>query len=120
MPQQLVLDRQLDSAKNLAWWMYVAHAACLLFSLGALSVLPLILNYVQRPATTGSFVHSHHGWMIRSFWCYLALIVLGGLLFATIIGIPLAWLVWVGAWMWKAYRLVKGISALNRNEAMPA
>jgi uncharacterized membrane protein len=39
----------------------------------------------------------------------------GGLLAVTIIGIPVAWLVWVGAWIWKAYRLIVGFIRLNEN-----
>jgi uncharacterized membrane protein len=42
-------------------------------------------------------------------------VFVGGLLFATLLGIPLAWLVWGGAWLWKIYRLIRGISALNSN-----
>ena len=118
MSQELILDRQLDSAKNLAWWMYMLHAASFLFSLGAFSFVPLIINYVQRPSTGGTFVHSHHTWMIRSFWWYAVFMFIGFALFMTLVGIPLAWLVWVGAWLWKAYRLITGILALNRNEPM--
>lgn len=120
MSQELVLDRQLDSAKNLAWWMYLLHALSFVFSLGAFSFVPLFINYVQRPSTVGTFVHSHHTWQIRSFWWYLAFMLLGGLLWLTIIGIPLAFVVWVAAWLWKAYRLITGLLALNRNEAMYA
>ena len=43
----------------------------------------------------------------------------GALLFMTIIGIPLAWLVWLGAWVWKAYRLLRGFLDLDKNRAMP-
>jgi hypothetical protein len=31
----------------------------------------------------------------------------------------LAWLVGMGAWIWKAYRLLKGILDLSDNKAMP-
>jgi len=118
MSQELILDHQLDSAKNLAWWMYILHGLTFVFSLGACSFIPLIINYVQRPSTYGTFVHSHHTWMIRSFWIYAVMMFIGFVLFMTIIGIPLAWLVWVGAWLYKAYRLITGILALNRNEPM--
>ena len=39
--------------------------------------------------------------------------------FFTIILMPLAWLIWCLAWIWKAYRLIKGIIYLNDNKAMP-
>jgi uncharacterized membrane protein len=46
--------------------------------------------------------------------------ILGGLLFATVVGIPLAFVVWGAAWLWKAYRLLRGFFALNDNKPMPA
>jgi uncharacterized membrane protein len=37
----------------------------------------------------------------------------------TIIGIPLAVLVWGVAWLWAAYRIIRGFLDLNSNRAMP-
>jgi uncharacterized membrane protein len=119
MSNELVFDSNLASSKNLAWWLYLGHAASFLFSLGLLSFLPLIVNYLKRGDTAGTFVHSHHTWQIRSFWWYVLWMVVGAALFMTFIGIPLAWLVWIGAWLWKAYRLLKGIIDLNANKPMP-
>jgi uncharacterized membrane protein len=119
MDQAIVLDRPLQSAKNLAWWLYIGHGASLLFSLGALSWIPLIINYVKRGDSAGTFVYSHHGWQIRSFWWYFAWIIVGAVSFMTIIGIPLAYLVWGIAWLWKLYRLIRGLIDLNDNKAMP-
>lgn len=119
MNQDLVLDSSLQSAKNLAWWLYLGHAASLVFSLGAFSFIPLIINYVKREDAANTFVYSHHGWQIRSFWWYLVWMALGGVLFMTIVGIPAAFLLWTVAWLWKLYRLIKGIVDLNDNKAMP-
>ncbi len=119
MNQQVVLDTQLQSSKNLAWWLYIAHGASMLFSLGAFSFIPLILNYVKREDAANTFVYSHHGWQIRSFWWYLIWMTLSGILFLTFVGIPAAFLVWTVAWLWKLYRLIKGIVDLNDNKSMP-
>ena len=119
MPQEIVLDNRLQSVKNLAWWLYMAHAASFVFSLGMFSFIPLIINYVKRDDAADTFVRSHHTWQIRSFWWYLAWMALGALLFISFIGIPLAWLVWAVAWVWKAYRLLKGFLDLNDNKPMP-
>jgi uncharacterized membrane protein len=119
MAQELVLDTKLQSAKSLAFWLYVFHSASFVFSLGAFSWIPLIINYIKRDDTVGTFVHSHHSWQIRSFWWYLVWMVIGGILFFTFIGIPLAWLIWTLAWVWKAYRLIKGFIFLNDNKPMP-
>lgn len=119
MSQELVFDDQLQAQKRLVWWLYLFHGASFVFSLGALSWIPLIINYLKRSDAEGTFVYSHHSWQIRSFWWYLFWMALGVILFFTIIGIPLAWLIWTGVWIWKAYRLIKGMLDLNESKAMP-
>lgn len=119
MAQELILDSDLQSRKTLAWWLYIFHGASLVLSLGLFSFIPLIISYVKRDDAAGTFVYSHHNWQIRSFWWYLIWMAIGGVLFLTIIGIPLAYLIWAGAWVWKAYRLIKGIVDLGNNKPMP-
>lgn len=119
MSQQLVLDSATEDAKQMARILYLVHGACLVFSLGMLSFLPLIFNYIKRPETGGTLVYSHHSWMIRSFWWYVVWMAVGWFLVITIIGIPLAWLVFPLAVVWKAYRLIRGFLDLNSNKTMP-
>ncbi len=119
MQQELVLDDKLTTLKNLAWFLYLFHAASLIFSMGVFSWIPLIISYLKRGDAAGTFVYSHHTWQIRSFFWYLFWIVLGVIAFISVIGIPLAWLIWTCAWLWKAYRLIKGFIDLNANKAMP-
>ena len=49
MNQDLVLDSSLQSAKNLAWWLYLGHAASLVFSLGAFSFIPVSYTHLTLP-----------------------------------------------------------------------
>jgi len=119
MTQELVLDRGVEDAKQLARILYLVHAASFFLSLGLFSFVPLIVNYIKRPDTQGSIVYSHHSWMIRSFWYYMIWMFVAIVLAITIIGIPLAWLIGIGAWLWKAYRLIRGFLDLNNNRAMP-
>jgi uncharacterized membrane protein len=119
MTQQLVLDQGLEDAKQTARILYLAHACTFFFSLGLLSFLPLIFNYIKRPETVGTLVYSHHTWMIRSFWIYIACLIVAVFLIITVIGIPLAWLLGACAWLWKAYRLIRGFLDLNNNRPMP-
>ncbi|MEO7494176.1 MAG: hypothetical protein ABIT83_23690 [Massilia sp.] len=119
MSQSLVLDSTQEEAKQFARILYIAHALTFFFSLGLLSFLPLIFNYVKRPYSEGTLVYSHHTWMIRSFWFYAVWMVVGWVVFVTFIGIPLAMLIWGVVWLWKAYRLIKGFVDLNNNRAMP-
>jgi uncharacterized membrane protein len=119
MSQELVYERGNEDAKQFARILYIAHAATFFFSLGLFNVVVLIINYIRRPETIGTMVYSHHTWMIRSFWWYVLWMVVAGILVVTIIGIPLAWLVGVVAWLWMAYRIVRGFLDLNNNKAMP-
>lgn len=119
MTQELILDSKVQSEKNTARLLYIVHGLTFFFSLGLLSIIPLVINYSKRPDTQGTMVYSHHTWMIRSFWWFVIWMVVGGVLFATFIGIPVAWLVWTVAWLWKAYRLIRGFIAINSNDAVP-
>ncbi|MCM1511993.1 MAG: hypothetical protein NC112_02620 [Oxalobacter formigenes] len=113
-------EPRLESLKNTAWWLYIFHSIDLVIALGLFSWIPLIISYAARPNTTGTFIYSHHTWQIRSFWLYFGLAALGWFFFVSIIGIPLAYLVWAVAWIWKAYRMIKGILTLNRNQPISA
>ena len=118
MTQVIVNDIPLEQARNTARLLYAFHAATFLLSLGLLSIVPVIINYVKRPETAGTLVWSHHTWMINSFWVYILLMFVAIVMAVTIVLIPLAWLVATGAWIWKAYRLVRGFVDLNNNRAM--
>jgi uncharacterized membrane protein len=119
MAQQLVLDSSLEEAKQTARLLYLAHGITFFFSFGLLSFIPLIINYVKRPYTEGTLVYSHHTWMIRSFWYYILWMVVAGAMWLTIVLIPLGWLIGIAAWLWKAYRLIRGFVDLNNNRPMP-
>ncbi len=123
MSQELVMDRNSEDAKNTARVLYLVHAVTFLFSLGLLSILPTIFNYVKRGETVGTVAHSHHTWMIRSFWFYALWMGMGWLILFTLgwilIGIPIAWGIWGITWVWKAYRLIRGFLDLNSNKPMP-
>jgi uncharacterized membrane protein len=119
MAQQLVLDSSLEEHKQFARILYLVHGLTFFFSFGLLSFIPLILNYVKRPYTEGTLVYSHHTWMIRSFWFYILWMTVAIALYLTFFLIPLGWAVASLAWLWKAYRLIKGFIDLNNNRPMP-
>lgn len=125
MTQDLTLERNMEEHKNMARILYIVHALALVFSLGMLSIIPLIVNYIKRGDTQGTFVYSHHSWMIRSFWWFVFWMVVA-IFFAVAlgwvfgIGLFIAWVIGGLAWIWKAYRLLKGFFDLEKNQAMPA
>jgi uncharacterized membrane protein len=82
------------------------------FLTGWPSILAVILNYVKRADVRGTWLESHFRWQIRTFWFALLWLVVAGLLFVTIIGIPLAWLMVVVTGVWVVYRMALGWLAL--------
>jgi len=123
MSQELVVERGVEDAKQFARILYIAHALTFFFSAGLLSILVLIVNYIKRPDTAGTMVYSHHTWMIRSFWWYAIWFAIATVIMFTLglilIGLPIAWAIYGIAWLWMAYRIIRGFMDLNSNRAMP-
>lgn len=90
------------------------------FLFGLPSIAAVIINYVKRSAVRGSYLDSHFGWQIRTFWYALLWVVIALVLFATLIGIPLAIVMFFGIGLWVIYRIVRGWLALKDGRAMPA
>jgi uncharacterized membrane protein len=83
------------------------------FLTGWPSILAVILNYVRRDAVRGTYLDSHFRWQIRTFWYALLWVAIAFVLFVTILGIPLAWLIVVFTGLWVLYRIGRGWLALN-------
>ena len=84
------------------------------------SIVAVVLNYVKRGDTRGTYLESHFRWQIRTFWfalLWVAVAVLAGL---TIVGLPLAWIVALGAGLWVLYRIVRGWLRLVSEKGMPS
>lgn len=89
------------------------------FITGWPSLIAVVLSYVKRGEARGTFLESHFRWQIRTFWFALLWLLLAGGLAITLIGIPLALLLAVGAGLWVLYRVVRGWINLNDRKAMP-
>ena len=89
------------------------------FLTGWPSIIAVILNYVKRSEVRGTWLDSHFSWHIRTFWFALLWLVLGGIAFATVIGIPLAVVLWLGTGIWVLYRIIRGWMALSSRRPMP-
>ena len=72
------------------------------------SILAVILNYAKRSEAYGTWLESHYRWQIRTFWFALGWFLLGGLLFATIIGIVIALPIFAVITAWVIYRIARG------------
>ena len=88
------------------------------FVFGLPSIVAVITNYVKRDEARGTFLESHFRWQIRTFWFALLWCVIGGTLFLTIIGIPFALGIFLGAGIWAIYRVVRGWLGLRERQPM--
>jgi uncharacterized membrane protein len=108
--------RDLGDEKRLATILYVLHALAP-FTAWLLAVVAIILGMAKRDDVRGTFLDSHFSWLSRTFWWGLVWIVvcgaLTGLMFLTIILIPVAWLPYMVLFIWYLYRVVKGWIRLN-------
>ena len=83
------------------------------------SIIAVILNYVKRSEVRGTWLDSHFSWQIRTFWFALLWLAIGGVLFATVIGIPFAIVLWLATGIWVLYRIIRGWLALTSQKALP-
>lgn len=82
------------------------------FLAGWPSIIAVIINYVKRSEVRGTYLDSHFGWQLRTFWYALLWLGLMLLLVVTVIGIPIAIAVGIAAGIWVLYRLIRGWLAL--------
>ncbi len=120
-----------------------------LFAFGLVVFWPVIagvvLAYTRRGDAKGTFLESHYGWLIRTFWWWLVLFVLiiCGLISAVLPGaiqlgraaesginiVNIPWKLIGGAvaggialavvWFWVIYRLIRGLLRLGDGRAVP-
>jgi uncharacterized membrane protein len=89
------------------------------FLTGWPSIIAVIVNYVKRGDARGTWLDSHFGWQIRTFWYAVIWVVLAGLLILTVVGIPFAWVLLVAVGLWVLYRIIRGWIALAEVRPMP-
>lgn len=88
------------------------------FVFGFPSIIAVVLNYVYQHGTRGTYLESHFRWQIRTFWFAALWIMIGVMLFFTLIGIPLAWIVCIAAGVWVIYRVARGWLTLQDRKPM--
>lgn len=89
------------------------------FLTGWPSIIAVILNYVKRSDVRGTWLDSHYSWQIRTFWFALLWVIVGWIVFITVIGIPFAVVLWLLTGLWVLYRIIRGWMALSSQRVMP-
>lgn len=118
-------DQKAESLKNIGWVSYVLH---LIVALGAvlpgtqasalLLVIALVIDLVKRGDAQGTWQENHFSWRIRS-------VIWAGVLYAVtaplwlLFFIP-GWIAWIIISLWFLYRIVRGMLAMSKNQAVDA
>ena len=89
------------------------------FLTGWPSIIAIIINYTKRNAVRDTYLDSHFNWQIRTFWFAFLWMIFAVLLFITVLGIALSYIITVGAGIWISYRIIRGWLALNEGRPMP-
>jgi uncharacterized membrane protein len=88
-----------------------------------LGIVAVIIAYVKRDDAGGTWLASHVTWLIRTFWWSFLWNALGWIVLFTLglilIGIPLAWCIWVATTIWVVYRLVRGYLYFKDSQPIP-
>src|SRR6185436_12074684 len=82
------------------------------FLTGWPSIIAIIINYVKRSDVRGTYLDSHFGWQIRTFWYTVLWVVVCFILVFTLIGIPFAWILAIVVGIWVLYRIGRGWKTL--------
>lgn len=107
-----------ENERNLLLVAYVLYGITP-FTGGITAVAGVIINHLKVNETAGSYLGSHHRWLLRTFWFGLLWTVLCTLLMFTVILIPLAWIGFVAVGIWTIYRVVRGAIRFADKQPMP-
>jgi uncharacterized membrane protein len=116
-------DQKAEGLKTIGWVSYALH---LIVALGAvlpgaqasalLLVIALVIDLVKRGDAQGTWQENHFSWRIRS-------VIWAGVLYA--ITAPLwllflvpGWIAWILISLWFLYRIVRGMLAMSKNQAV--
>jgi len=105
-------------ALSIALGVFTAWSIVGAFVFGIPSLAAVVVNYINQDDARGTWLESHFRWQIRTFWFALLWCAVAGVLFLTLIGIPIAWITLVAAGVWVIYRIVRGWMALADRRAL--
>jgi uncharacterized membrane protein len=130
MPAEREIPNPDPSLVNITHLIYALHSLSVLigitsaativgaFVFGVPSIIAIVINYLKREDSRGTYLESHFRWQIRTFWFAVLWCVIGTMLIFTFIGIPLALAIFFGIGIWVIYRIVRGWLALNDRKPM--
>lgn len=110
-----LIESERDAAyRRTAIFDYWLHIIGAIFSLGTLSLVAMIVNYIQRPSARGSIYETHFTWMIRTCWWTILWVCIFGVL--AVISLGLLSVLMLIPVVWFVYRMVKGLLRANAHQ----
>jgi len=118
-------EEKAQGLKNIGWVSYVLH---LIVAVGAvlpgaqasalLLIIALVLDLVKRGDAEGTWQANHFSWRIRSvIWAGVLYVVTAPL---WLLLIAPGWIAWGIISLWFLYRIVRGMLAMSKNQAVDA
>ncbi|HUW26857.1 MAG TPA: hypothetical protein VMW07_10085 [Gallionella sp.] len=104
-------EAKIKSLKSLTQVVYILYA--LSYFTGITAIVGIIINYVKKEETVGTWLESHFRWQIRTFWFGLLWAVIGVATVVILVGMAILF----ANFCWIIYRIVKGW--LNLNDGIP-
>jgi uncharacterized membrane protein len=117
--------QKAEDLKAIGWVSYLLHLVVALGAVipgaqpgAALLVIALVLDLVKQSDAQGTWQASHFSWRIRSvIWAGILYLVTAPLwLFFILPG----WIAWGLISLWFLYRIVRGMVAMNKSQALDA
>jgi uncharacterized membrane protein len=112
-----------ESIKKWATMHYILHLVGIVFTVGTLTLIAVVLNYIKRDDANGTYVRSHMDYMISSWWkMVLWTLILGAIMtvitiFTLGLGIFLWFIVGIPAIIF-AIRMILGLMKLSDSRAI--
>jgi uncharacterized membrane protein len=116
-------SEKAEQLKSIGWVSYLLHLIVAVAAVVpganvgiALLIVALVIDLVKKGDAAGTWQESHFSWRIRS-------VIWAGILY--VITIPLwllfvipGWIAWGIISIWFLYRIVRGMVAMNNNQAV--
>lgn len=118
-------EQKAQGLKTIGWVSYLLH---LIVAVGAvvpgaqasalLLIIALVLDLVKRGDAEGTWQANHFSWRIRSvIWAGVLYVVTAPL---WLLLIAPGWIAWGIISLWFLYRIVRGMLAMSKNQAVDA
>lgn len=87
--------------------------------MGLLGIAGVVVAYVKRADAQGTWVASHLRWLIRTFWFSFLWGMIGVAFAITIVGLVVAFPIWIATTIWVLYRVIRGYLLFHEKSPVP-